>query len=242
MYIRLRVESIIYETVTLSDNIICARFTRTIDNRPCSFFTEHVKSLCIPGDIDSSAAGRILSKCQGVINLAYWIEVGPPFFSKVTSLRPKRLSINIHGLFGEGPPDFSHPFFTNVSHLEIVDWPRMKNSTGLSLLPHLTHLAVDLDRYDTSIIDRLRHTLQSCQALLVLVCLVPSDVAMVEASYAFATLNDDRLVILSEFDVLENWEASLLDGSDACQWDFAQAIVRERKSASYEYFNRTSSY
>ncbi|KAF9461089.1 hypothetical protein BDZ94DRAFT_858482 [Collybia nuda] len=230
--VHLWIEPIIYETVTLSNDIIRARFCRTIDNRPRSFFVEHVKSLCIPGDIDPMVAGRILSTCQGVVNLAYWIEVGPPFFSKIASLRPKRLSINIRGLFGEGPPDFAHPFFRNVSHLELVDWPWMGDSTGLALLPHLTHLGVDLNHYDSSIINRLRHILQSCGSLLVLLCLVPSDDAMMEASDALAILNDDRLVILSDSDVLENWEASLFDGSDACQWDFAEDIVYQRKRES----------
>lgn len=221
-------ESIIYESVTLSNDTICALFCRTINDRPHSFFIENVKSLCIPGDIDPIAARHILSICQGVINLAYWIEKGPPSFPEITTLRPKRLSMNTRGLFGERAPDFAHPFFTNVTHLEIVDWPWIEDSAGLALLPHLTHLGVDLDHYDTSIIERLRHILQSCRSLLVLLCLVPSDDAMLVASDAFSALDDDRIVILSEYDVLENWEASLVDGSEACQWDFAEAIIHER--------------
>jgi hypothetical protein len=223
------VEVIIYDSVMLSNDTVCEQFCHTIDVRPSSFFVANVKSLCIPGDIDPIAAGRILSTCQGVINLAYWIMVGPPSFSEITSLRPIRLSINTHGLFGQGPPDFAHPFFTRVTHLEIVDWPWMADSAGLALLPCLTHLGVDLDHYDASIIDRLRHILTSCQSLLVLLCLVPNDNAMIVASNALAPLDDHRLVILSDSDVLENWEASLVEGSDSCQWDFAEAIINAKK-------------
>jgi hypothetical protein len=189
-----------------------------------------VKSLCIPGDIEAPDAERILVVCQGVVNLAYWIPQSPPFFQIITSLRPKRLSINTCGLFGKGssaPLSFGEPFFAKVTHLELVDWPSMPLSSDLQLLPCLTHLAVDVDRFYDEIIGRLRDILTSCESLCVLLCLVPDDDVMVKASSLLSELDDSRLVVLSDADVLEDWEASLIN-SEACQWAFAEGITKEK--------------
>jgi hypothetical protein len=222
-------ESILYESVTLFDALLCARFLRVIDARPPAFFAANVKSLCIPGDIDPPDAERILVVCQGVVNLAYWITYDPPSLHILTSLRPKRLSINTRGLFGKTTTaHFSQPFFANVTHLELVDWPWMPLPSNLELLPCLTHLAVDLDHFDDKIIGQLRDILVSCQSLFVLLCLVPDDNAMVRASSSLGELDDNRLVVLSDADVLEDWEASLIN-SEACQWAFAGGIVNERR-------------
>ncbi|KAF8225773.1 hypothetical protein L208DRAFT_1408053 [Tricholoma matsutake] len=228
--VQIWMESVIYESIILFDAVMCTRFLRAIDARPPSFFTANVKSLCIPGDIDPPDAERILVACQGVINLAYWITYRPPSFHTITSLRPKRLSINTRGLFGESPSaDLGQPFFARVTHLEIVDWPWMPLSSNLALLPCLTHLAVDLDRFDDRIIRRLRDILDSCQLLLVLLCLVPDDDVMVLASSSLAELDDSRLVVLSDADALEDWETSLIN-YEACQWAFAEGIVNEKRN------------
>jgi hypothetical protein len=58
---------------------------------------------------------------------------------------------------------------------------------------------------------------------------VPDDEAMVKASSSLAELDDSRLVVLSDADVLEDWEASLIN-SEACQWAFAEGIVNEKRS------------
>ena len=222
-------ESILYDSVTLSNSAMCTRFLRAIDARPAAFFAANVKSLCIPGDIDPLGANHILVACQGVVNLAYWITYdNPSSFHLITSLRPKRLSINTRGLFGSSAPvHFGQPFFANVTHLELVDWPWMTYS-NLELLPSLTHLAVDLDLFDDRIIRRLHDILDSCRLLLVLLCLVPNDDVMVKATASLAELNDSRIVVLSDADVLEDWEASLIN-LETCQWAFAEGIVNEKR-------------
>jgi hypothetical protein len=224
-----RIESIIYETVTLSSAALSARFLRTFDARPPAFFTAHVKSLCIPIDIKVQDAERILAVCQGVVNLAYWICLpGPPSFQIITSLRPKRLSISIGGLFGRNNSvHFGQPFFANVTHLELVDWPSMSLSSNFQLLPSLTHLAVDVDRFYDEITKRLHDILNSCRSLLVLLCLVPNDDDMIHASSFLSEINDTRLVVLSDPHFLEDWEASLIN-SETSQWVFAEGIAKEK--------------
>lgn len=196
--------------------------------RPPAFFTEHVKSLCIPGDIGQSDAERILTVCQGVVNLACWAMGGAPLFPLIDGIRPKRISMNTSGLFGlNTQPDFLHPFFQNVTHLEIVDW-LWTSWSGLELIPCLTHLAVDLDNYNASVIARLRRILNCCESLRVCLCLVPTDQAMIEASNALAGVEDVRLVILSDTEVMDNWEASLREETEDCHWSFAEAIIAAR--------------
>ncbi|KAG5642160.1 hypothetical protein DXG03_003544 [Asterophora parasitica] len=233
-------ESYIYETVTLSPTQVSEGFLYTINSRPPSFFTANVKSLCIPGDIHPDAALRVLTVCQGVVNLAFWISdyrPTPPPFSAIASLRPQRLSLNTGGLFGRICPDFTHPFFEQVTHLEVVDWPGMLISgSHFQLLPALTHLALDLDQLDELVIKQLRLILETCERLRVLLCLVRYAVDIPVASAALAGLDDGvgKLAVLSEgSDVLENWEGSLAGSSDTSLWTYAEQINEAKKAAHY---------
>lgn len=216
--------------MTLSDTTLCAKFLRTLDVRPASFFVENVKSLCVPGDIQHEHAQQILCTCQGVYNLAIWLAEGPPLFPLISSLCPHRLSINVRGLFASEQPDFRHPFFSAVTHLELVDWSERTTWSGFEYLPSLTHLAIDLVDYTPAVVVRVRRILKSCQLLRVCLGLVSNDDAMIIATNTLSSVDDLRFVILSESDVVENWEASLNEASDACQWAFAEGIVASRES------------
>ncbi|KAJ7230394.1 hypothetical protein GGX14DRAFT_410651 [Mycena pura] len=225
------IERLIYDTVTLSDRELCSKFLRTLDSRPAQFFADNVKSLCIPGDIQLLEAKRVLAACQGVVNLAIWLPLhAAPLFPCVSALRPRRLSINVHGLYGMGrEPDFTHPFFSKVTHLELVDWFDLTTCLTLDYLaPHLTHLALDVDVVEGAT-TRLRDVLASCRSLVLCLGLVTDDDTMIVASDQLAVIDDPRLVILSESDVVENWEASLR-GTDASVWAFAEDIVAARMS------------
>ncbi|KAF5385799.1 hypothetical protein D9615_002192 [Tricholomella constricta] len=237
------IESYMYDKITLSSNDMCRRFLYAIDSRPLSFFAASVKSLCIPGDIHQGDALRVLTACQGVVNLAYWINdcrLRPPPFSLIASLRPERLSVNTRGLYGSTRTlDFTHPFFERVTHLEIVDWPWMAISlvgSRFEHLPKLTHLALDIDRYDGTVIEQLRCVLKACRHLRVLLCLVPSERAIFAASSALACLDDDengRIAILSDSDVLDNWEGSLTGNCETCQWRYAEEIIEAKRSERF---------
>ncbi|KAJ6580836.1 hypothetical protein B0H19DRAFT_1251122 [Mycena capillaripes] len=227
-----RLERLIYETVTLSDQQLCNKFLRTLDSRPIQFFAENVKSLCVPADIEPVGAERVLKACQGVTNLALWLPFhDAPLFPLVSSLQPTHLSINLYALFGMPcKPDFKHPFFSKVTHLEFVDWLNWVTYLQIDhLFPNLTHFAVDFDLDVEGSTARLRDILASCRSLVVCVALVSSDESMIVASYQLASIEDRRLVILSESDVIENWEASLR-GTDASVWSFAEGIVAAKTS------------
>ncbi|KAJ6621473.1 hypothetical protein B0H10DRAFT_2017435 [Mycena sp. CBHHK59/15] len=221
------IERLMYETVTLSDQTVCDRFVRTLDSRPAQFFTDNVKSLCVPGDLEPFGAARVLKVCQGVVNLAIWLQrppCGAPLFPLVSALRPKRLSVTLQALYGHTEPDFAHPFFSKVSHLELVDWPEWASCLRLEIVfQHLTHLAIHLDHY-TQDPERLHEILASCRSLVVCLGLVRDDDTMIAASEQLAGVEDPRFVILSESDVLDNWEASLQE-TDASVWAFCEGIV-----------------
>ncbi|KAJ7498090.1 hypothetical protein B0H11DRAFT_1998631, partial [Mycena galericulata] len=220
------IERLIYETVTLADQQLCDKFLRTLETRPPQFFTDSVKSLCVPGDIELLAAERVLEACQGVINLAIWLPLQEvPLFPFVCSLQPKRLSINVRALYGNREPDFAHPFFSKVTHLELIDWLGWKTYFSIDCLyPHLTHLALDLDTERAGSAAEIRQILVSCRSLVICVGLVCDDDTMIVASNQLAAIEDPRLVILSESNVIDNWEASLRD-ADASMWVFAETIV-----------------
>lgn len=237
--VQLWMEDYLYSTITLSTPELCQRLLYTIDTRPPSFFAEHVKSLCVPGDISADDAFRVLTVCQGVVNLAYWIDRlsrsnVPHFhathFHAISSLRPKLLSINVGGLFGSSESlDFTHPFFSQVTHLEVVDWQFSSMTMSLELLSSLTHLAVDIE--DMNDMDHLRRIFNDCKRLRVLLCLVKDDQAVINLSWTLSTLDiddDGRVVVFSDSEVLENWENSV-NGSSDNQWTFAEALVEEKQ-------------
>jgi hypothetical protein len=53
---------------------------------------------------------------------------------------------------------------------------------------------------------------------------------MINVTNALITIDDLRLVILSDSDAVENWEASLRGATDVCQWAFAEGIVASKMS------------
>ncbi|KAJ7231717.1 hypothetical protein B0H12DRAFT_1146251 [Mycena haematopus] len=227
------IERLIYDTVVLSDEEICHKFIRTLDSRPAQFFVDNVKSLCVPADVDAFSTARVLKTCQGVVNLAIWL-VEPqdtPLFPFISSLRPTRLSINVHGLYGSGCKlDFEHPFFSNVTHLELVDWLAWAAYIDY-LSPHLTHLAVDFDLDLQGSETKLRDVLACCRSLVVCIALVSDDESMIVVANGLAGIEDPRLVILSESNVIENWEASLRR-TDESLWSFAEDIVAAKIAKS----------
>ncbi|KAF7289032.1 hypothetical protein HMN09_01351200 [Mycena chlorophos] len=250
-------ERLIYETVTLASPTVTERFISVLNSRPVEFFSKAVKSLCIPGDIPLASAIRVLQACQGVINLALWLPLqATPLLPYISALRPRRLSVNVSGLFGAKMPlqieneksslaacaDFTHPFFSRVTHLELVDWlvPLILSDTTLNLpllAPHLTHLALDVDPcVDASALVRLRvqSILRACRSLVICLGVVDDDDTMIVASDEFSDVaaDDPRLVILSDSaDVVASWEDSVR-GSDTNIWVFAEGIVKERVGKS----------
>lgn len=238
---RLWAEPILYESVTLPSQIACDQFLYTVNCRPASFFAQHVKTLCISGGLSFNDAQKILNVCQGVVNLACWPMTDPPLFSFIVNLRPQRLSINTSGLSGHNvPPKFRHPFWQNVTHLEIVDW-LWCIWRGLEDIPHLSHLAVDMDYPHEGAVSRLRYVLDRCVHLQVIVCFAPTDAAMPGIQRVLGTIGDHRIVVLSDHDSRDpyhKWNQSLMEGEEwtyKSYWLLAKSIIDDRIALTSSY-------
>ncbi|KAJ7610395.1 hypothetical protein FB45DRAFT_1121425 [Roridomyces roridus] len=149
------VEIVLYSTVRLSRQRTTNNFLRTIEtshDKPGCYFSIHVKSLSIVYDMPVDQIRRIGQICSGIQNLTTWFistERLPlaQCLSEV-GVRPKRLAA-WHGVLCSPDPHLNLPFFTQLTHLTVVNiweqwstWPHL-DSSGFTL-PNLTHLSLDL--------------------------------------------------------------------------------------------------
>lgn len=124
-----------------------------------SFFHQSIKILNLPlvheMAQDSSYvtyAYTILPFCKNVRRLTFWvgyIEFYPHLAGLLGDMRPRWASAYFDNLLNPGSPDFSLPFFSQVTHLRIMDreWTFWAN---FHLLARLTHLHVYLPRTASS--------------------------------------------------------------------------------------------
>jgi hypothetical protein len=203
--------------------------------KPTIFFAERVKTLCVSAYLDISDALQVLPLCTGVVNLACWVDPrqisSPTFFDTVSSSQPRRLSIDTETFFGWGrnfqQASFSHRFFENVTHLELlfrqIDIPLF---AGLHLLPQLTHLALDPESYDVIPLNFLSDTLRKCISLHVLIAFEGVDQGTDASAFIKDASQDDRLVVLPCGEYIRNWEAFRRGLPDV--WTQAERIISER--------------
>ncbi|KAJ7238272.1 hypothetical protein B0H12DRAFT_99192 [Mycena haematopus] len=142
---------VLYETVHLYRQRTSNNFLRTIEtstSKSRAFFSTHVKSLCILFDMPVNQVVRVASICTGIENLTTWflpaphsdLTAAPSYF--LSSLRPRKLA-SWHGVLRSPDPHFGSPFFSNITHLTVVNiWEEWTAWPAFSL-PALTHLSLD---------------------------------------------------------------------------------------------------
>ncbi|KAJ7186405.1 hypothetical protein C8R46DRAFT_274789 [Mycena filopes] len=151
-----RVESwigiVLYESVQLPRQRTSNKFLRTLltsSTKSSAFFGTHVKSLCILYDMPWDQLVRVTAICHGIQNLTTWFLPAPrsgpithPLAYFLFSLRPKKLAA-WHGVLHSPDPHFELPFFSQITHLTVVNiweewtvWPNF-------VLPTLTHISLD---------------------------------------------------------------------------------------------------
>jgi hypothetical protein len=91
---------------------------------------------------------KVLPYCKGVEYFLCWISqtsVSTRLAEVVTDMRPRKLIIRSKHLLGTPEPNFSLPFFDNVTHMDITDWTEEWSTwSGLHRLPHLSHLLLQV--------------------------------------------------------------------------------------------------
>lgn len=158
-------------------------------------------------------------------------------------IRPKRFSCDIEHFFAihdipQRQPDFSAPFFSRLTHLEILDTTYTWTSwTGLELLPCLTHLNIDANFENVFDIDNpgvmpcIARILKLCQTLEIILFMSLYDrqpsYSRKELEDIMSSCYDPRIVVLPAPIYIEDWDASFKGESD--MWSKAEEKAKEQR-------------
>ncbi|KAJ6518132.1 hypothetical protein C8R47DRAFT_1086124 [Mycena vitilis] len=147
--VRSWIDLVLYETVHLYRQRTSNNFLRTIETsrtKSRAFFSTHVKSMCILFDMPVDHIVRVTAICSGVENLTTWfLPSGPaagPLSHFMFSLRPRKVAA-WHGVLRSPDPRFDLPFFSQVTHLTVVNIWEEWTAWPVFALPALTHLSLD---------------------------------------------------------------------------------------------------
>ncbi|KAF9466705.1 hypothetical protein BDZ94DRAFT_1250563 [Collybia nuda] len=249
------IELILYSVVNLHRETTSRAFLRTIETsrtKSRTFFATHVKSLCISYDIHNDRTARIISVCKGITSLTFWVVpntwnpsaylLQPAITAALGPLRPKKLSVLLHGVLGSPYPRFQLPFFEQISHLSVMNkWEDWTTWWGFEMLPCLTHLSFDLqvgpralDKTTGRVISQLiENVLARCSQLQVCALFLifdPSPTGTAATLLDSMTVPDPRLVFLKESDPFRDREAH--SGREADIWKQAEHTVLRQNMGS----------
>lgn len=185
----------------------------------------------------------MLPLCLGVARLTCWIsppEYKPRLGPLITQLRPTWLSARLRHLLNPGSPDLSNPFFSKITHLEIIDeeWYGWSGYDQLSCLTHfrarLPYSDADVDGIMHQLVVSVESILDRCPNLEV--CVVEHlrssrlepNLPQHNPLRLQGIADDPRLVhILQSEDLLSDWQAFISGQPDT--WDFVEARVAEQR-------------
>lgn len=240
--VQLWVEPIIYNRVALqyggSESArILEGFMSAIKTKPASFFASYVKTLLL-SDIPACIVMEILAVCTGLADLRVWPHTPSVVtrFVVASSIRPIHLSFSAEYLAAHGSaPDFSLPFYQELTHLELHDtWGQLMSwAPSFAMLPELTHLAFafgspfscgSIASYGLSAI------LANCTKLKVCVlrCVLSEDELRFGQDAAIAhSIVDPRVVVVGWRRSQARWAGSLWN-EKANLWNQAEAIIAAR--------------
>ncbi|KIM82430.1 hypothetical protein PILCRDRAFT_820270 [Piloderma croceum F 1598] len=233
------VESIIYRFVNLYPARTKNAFIQSLEvtTKPSSFYNRCIKILFLPfcrtfkrewGD-DIETAVKLLPYCQGAEYVFLWISpdyVDMRLKDLLINMRPKRLDADLMNLLGATQPDFSLPFFDNVTHLVISQAP--KNCIAIRALPHLSHFLIDwIDKNvmpdDCNLLKVAADLLSHSETLKV--CAIRYVDANVDT--VLPELQDGRLVfIIAVIDWFPHWLSFARGELDI--WAYAEAAVTKQ--------------
>ncbi|KAJ7735674.1 hypothetical protein B0H14DRAFT_3168523 [Mycena olivaceomarginata] len=196
-----------------------------IHSKSPTFFRDSVRHLSL---IEPEAEDvSILTACSAIENL--WLGAHPSINILEINLPLKRLHCALYSLFRDASIDFTHRFFTSITHLEIVNVAQnieVEVWSALTRLPHLTHLAFNSYSY-----------LEMCLAILLtwehlhaLVILSLFDIGekSLEQHNVPELAQESRLVVIACSDFREDWVRGATLGRD--YWSQAEDFIAKRRS------------
>ncbi|KAJ6496190.1 hypothetical protein C8R45DRAFT_985172 [Mycena sanguinolenta] len=139
----------------------------------------------------------------------------------------RRLTISTTTLFPSQSPDFAHPLFRNVTHLELLDIPPAHNIdtssyAGLAFMPRLTHISLNYTR----VFSELYPLLEEMPHLQCMVLLSPPSIRQQNMPGPHPL--DDRFVHIGQTNFFRDWISSLQARGD--YWDVAEAFIAARRA------------
>ncbi|KAF7368110.1 hypothetical protein MSAN_00877200 [Mycena sanguinolenta] len=193
------VESLLYRVVFLSDagidesrNLGLPTFAvdafeqRSLDCLP------HVRYLFIHKALEQGTLQKWLLACTGVTNLYAQFVCTPAILASLGGFtNVQYLTIDVRTLMGDTSP---LPCFLSVTHLELLDFTAVEENVdrvcpNISLIPHLTHIALNSD-LDTSLSHAALCANTQLQCIVFLSTEEPSD--------GGPLLDDNRFVCIEE--------------------------------------------
>ncbi|KAJ7873186.1 hypothetical protein B0H13DRAFT_2058825 [Mycena leptocephala] len=213
-----------------------AGFHRLMDRKPTSFFHDYVRHIQL-FILDAEEVTKILSVCDATINLALY-EL-PALLPPLSSLPLQRLSIWAEKLFlGTTVRDFSHPLFSQITHLFLLDSDRggdWGTWSTLAQIPRLTHLSFYSSRMANSV---CRGALEHCKALEVLAIWCANQTKLETNIPRRAELAYDvrfvMVVVEGVEEFLADWESGAQGGED--YWVRAEALVQKRRAGDTDKY------
>ncbi|KAJ7256150.1 hypothetical protein B0H12DRAFT_517903 [Mycena haematopus] len=203
-----------------------------IRSKPSEFFRNSTRHLCIARDLPEEGA-IVLSTCSSIENL--WLAEQTWGNRLARDMRLKRLHCMLASIFG-ARIDFTHRFFSSITHLEIFDvWSHTAREvwSGLKDIPNLTHLAFN----DPNYLPTCLALLPTWESLRVLVILLLSDsgAELVQRYNVPELAKELRFVVIVCPDYLEDWTNGAHIGRD--YWLVAEELVAKRKSGEINPLN-----
>ncbi|KAJ7847428.1 hypothetical protein B0H13DRAFT_1730318 [Mycena leptocephala] len=182
--VKIWIEPLLYQIITIYDPSLVTPsvltpnrvfrysitgFHRLMGRKPTSFFHDYVRHIQLFIS-DMEEITKILSICDATMNLALYAPELPALLPPpLSSLPLQRLSVSAEKLFpGTTARDFSHPFFSQITHLFLLDSDRdgdWGTWSTLAQMPRLTYISFYSSRMANSV---CRGALEHCKALEVL--------------------------------------------------------------------------
>ncbi|KAJ7331003.1 hypothetical protein DFH08DRAFT_882133 [Mycena albidolilacea] len=209
-------------------SIECGTLTALIHAKPPEFFRDSVRNLWLVTASDSKHA-TTLGACSAIENL--WLGAHSSSSLLDLDLRLKRLQCTLQSIFGHSAINFTHPFFSSITHLEIFDVTtdmEVEPWSALTSLPHLTHLAFNSANYLPLCLALLSRW-DTLRALVILLAgnIDPGEKIM--ESYGVPELiQEPRLVVVVCVGYREDWVKGAVTGHD--YWSQAEDFISKRKS------------
>jgi hypothetical protein len=192
----------------------------------------HVRHLALYSISAFTEIKNLLAVCTGVRNLAFYFATDPSFIPYLERIRPLLLCVDGGDLFA-GTPDFSHPMFANVTHLDLADteFPAYNEDSwqSLALLPCMTHISFNFYTEKKVPVRFLRMLLSDSKLLQALIIIWANDQVYEVGDDAGAKYptHDVRFVMTVCDDFLDDWIGGAWGRADL--WDRADEFIRLKR-------------